>query len=239
MKQLGMTELYYYQLAPLCLFDIWFYIDDSKAMSKSHGTGTKFQSVQTMMKVLVELNPSSKPFRLKFMNYHDQIFEDSLENHGVNLNNVHTKNELDGIFKNVNCTGGSPLAEKLYDRVILREIISKPLLKNPVLIIVFTSGESSNDTMTLEEVTGKVRSYLRKKKLPQRSVCYQFVVLDSEKQWKQQMSDTLFGQQLLSMNNSFGCSINFWSSSSSNFFFVSNGIKLFMSPFDIKGESEV
>ncbi|GME81491.1 unnamed protein product [Ambrosiozyma monospora] len=188
---------------------------------------------------LLKLNPSSKPFRLKFMNYHNQIFEDSLEKHEVNINKVTKEEELDRIFKSVFCTGPSPFAEKLYDRVGEPEIISKPTLKNPILIIIFTSGESNNDKMTLVGMIESAQRLLKRKRLPQRLVCYHFVVLDFEKRWKQEKGNTLFGKRLLSMCDSFGCSISFWNSSSSIHFGPANGIKLLMSAFDIKSEIEV
>ncbi|GME84764.1 unnamed protein product [Ambrosiozyma monospora] len=171
-------EYLFYDLCQLCLFDIYFYIDNSGSM----GAGKRLEQLQTFLQLFIKVNPSTQPLRLKIMNNHAQIAELCRSQFGIDLNCITTEEQLDMVFNVMSIAGVTPLASQLYDLIIKPEVLQKPYLVKPMLIVMFTDGAPYRDSKTLENVILQTQSHLAKHGMSKKSVSYQIAQIGDDRE---------------------------------------------------------
>ncbi|KAH3667187.1 hypothetical protein OGAPHI_002836 [Ogataea philodendri] len=168
-------EYSFYDLSQLCLFKIFFYIDNSGSMR----TGNRLQQLHDFLKLFMKINVSTQPLRLKFMNNHQEIYQFLKYNHNVDCDCIETEQQLDLVLSNLVVGGVTPLATNLYELILKPEIRSRKLAQ-PLLIVTFTDGAPNGDRYKLDKVIKMAQKELKENNMPKRSICYQFAQIGTD-----------------------------------------------------------
>ena len=122
-----------YDLAPLALYDIIFYCDDSGSMAFEEG-GDRIDDLKMILARVSEIVTmfDSDGILVRFMN--SQIKGDGVKNAA----------EVEQLFRNINFNGGTPLGSQLDAKIIQPFILSQAArgsMEKPVLVVAITDGE--------------------------------------------------------------------------------------------------
>ncbi|ODV85476.1 hypothetical protein CANARDRAFT_7588 [[Candida] arabinofermentans NRRL YB-2248] len=166
----------FYDLCQICLFDVFFYIDNSGSMN----AGNRLKQLYDFLILFMQVNVSSQPLKIRIMNNHANIAQLLLSQFNIDLNNITTEEQLQIVFNNMSISGVTPLATQLYELILKPEVIDKPMLTKPVLVVMFTDGAPTRDKYKLGEVIYKVQTKLKRMQLPKKSVCYQIAQIGDD-----------------------------------------------------------
>ena len=146
-----------YDLAPLALYDIVFYCDDSGSM-KFEENGERIDDLKMILCKVAEIATmfDDDGIIVRFMNSN------------VNGDGVRNSAEVEALFSQVKFTGITPLGTNLNKKVIQPFVVGQAqsnTMNKPVLTIAITDGEPSGEhRMMIRDVIKNTREFLSKTK---------------------------------------------------------------------------
>jgi hypothetical protein len=139
-------------LAPLALYDIVFYCDDSGSMAFEEN-GDRLDDLKFILSRVSEIATlfDDDGIVIRFMNS------------SVNGDGVRNASEVEALLSRISFTGGTPLGTMLDNKIIQPFVVGQCRAGNmqkPVLAIAITDGEPSEPRQTLMQVIYRVKDYL-------------------------------------------------------------------------------
>jgi hypothetical protein len=163
-------------LAVLGLYDIIIYADDSGSMATEEPT----EDNMTRWEVLKNLI-NTCGFWASLMDADGVVVR--FINSNVEGNGIKTMNEIRGLFRNVRPNGGTPLGEKMQEKII--QPIIEPFIRNqqldrPVLILTLTDGAPNNPEM-VRNVIKSCYTSCKQSKYGEHAVAFSFAQIGSDR----------------------------------------------------------
>ena len=162
--------------AVLGLYDIVIYADDSGSMATEEPAEDNMTRWEVLKNVI-----STCGFWASLMDADGVVVR--FINSNVEGNGIKTMNEIKGMFRNVRPHGGTPLGEKMQERIIqhiIEPFIRNQQLERPVLILTLTDGAPSNPEM-VRNVIKSCYSLCKKSKYGENAVAFSFAQIGSDR----------------------------------------------------------